>query len=224
MSKRIAAVAFDVLGTLFSLDSLRAPLAATGLPAAALEIWFAQTLRDAFALEVTETFKPFREIATGTLKGLLAKQGLPPDDGKVQQVLDDMAELNPHPDAEAAFARLRDAGIPILTLTNGSAESTRKLLQRAQLDAMVERVIAIEQVQHWKPRRAVYLHAAEVQDVAPQTLALISAHPWDIHGAAHAGLGTAYVARDQPFPSAMLQPDFQAGTLADVAGMLASAQ
>ncbi|HKZ09158.1 MAG TPA: haloacid dehalogenase type II [Rhodanobacteraceae bacterium] len=222
MSKRIAAVAFDVLGTLFSLDALRSPLAAIGLPATVLETWFAQTLRDAFALEITEVFKPFREIASDTLKGLMAKNGLSPDDDKVERVLEHMAELAPHPDAEAALTRLHDAGIPVLTLTNGSAETTRTLLRRARLESMVERVITIEEVQHWKPRRTVYQHAAEAQGVESQEMVLVSAHPWDIHGAAHAGLRTAFVARGQPFPSAMLQPDFRSDTLAEIATALIS--
>lgn len=222
MSKRIAAVAFDVLGTLFSLEELRSPLADAGLPSTALETWFAQTLRDAFALEVTGVFKPFREIASGTLKGLLATHDLPIDENKVERVLECMARLAPQPDAEAAFTQLSDADIPILALTNGSAESTRKLLQQAQLESMVERVIVIGEVRHWKPHRAVYLHAAEAQGVDPKRMVLASAHPWDIHGAAHAGLSTAFVARGRPFPSAMLQPDFQADTLAGVATVLAS--
>ncbi|HET6588421.1 MAG TPA: haloacid dehalogenase type II [Oleiagrimonas sp.] len=224
MSKQIAAVAFDVLGTLFSLDTLRSPLAAMGLPPTALETWFALTLRDAFALEVTEVFKPFREIASGTLQGLLAKHGLPTDKNKVEQILDCMTELAPREDAKAAFTRLREAGISILALTNGSPESTRKLLQRAQLESMVERVITIDEVCHWKPHRAVYLHAAKVLDVDPEAMVLVSAHPWDIHGAAHAGLRTAFVAPARPFPSAMLQPDLQADTLTDIATALASAR
>lgn len=223
MSKRIAAVAFDVLDTLFSLEALRSPLVGAGLPPTALETWFAQTLRDAFALEVTGVFKSFREIASGTLEGILATHGLPTDEDKVERVLECITQLSPHAGAEAAFMHLRDAGIPIVALTNGSAESTRKLLQQAQLESMVERVIVIEEVRHWKPHRAVYLHAAGTQGVDPQRMVLASAHPWDIHGAAHAGLATAFVARGRPFPPAMLQPDFQADTLADVAIALASA-
>ncbi|HJP98289.1 MAG TPA: haloacid dehalogenase type II, partial [Rhodanobacteraceae bacterium] len=187
-----------------------------------LETWFAQTLRDAFALEITEVFKSFREIASDTLKGLLAKHGLSPDDDKVERVLEHMAELAPHPDAEAALVRLHEAGIPVLTLSNGSAEGTRTLLRRARLGSLVERVITIEEVQHWKPRRTVYLHAAKTQGVESQDMVLVSAHPWDIHGAAHAGMRTAFVARGWPFPSAMLQPDFRSDTLADVATALVS--
>lgn len=222
MGKRIATVAFDVLGTLFSLDALRPPLAAIGLPPAVLETWFAQTLRDAFALEVTGVFKPFREIASGTLKSLLVKHELPPEGSKVDQVLEHLGELAPNPDAEPAIRRLREAGIPVVVLTNGGAESTRKLLQRARLDALVERAIVIEEVQHWKPHPAPYRYAAEVQGVDPQAMVLVSAHPWDIHGAAHAGLRTAFVTRGRPFPSAMARPDFQARTLSELVSALAS--
>jgi len=60
MKSRPVAVAFDVIGTIFSLETLRDRLKSAGLPGETLETWFAQTLRDAFALEVTEVYRPFR--------------------------------------------------------------------------------------------------------------------------------------------------------------------
>lgn len=42
-------VAFDIIGTCFSLET-RQRLVALGAPKHALQVWFAQTLRNAFAL------------------------------------------------------------------------------------------------------------------------------------------------------------------------------
>lgn len=70
------------------------------------------------------------------------------------------AELAPHPDVEPALDRLRAAGMRIMALSNGAAETTRRLFSRARLDSYVERVISIDEVQRWKPNREVYLHAA----------------------------------------------------------------
>ena len=44
-------VAFDMIETVFSLEIMRERLVSLGLPASALEAWFAAGLRDAFALE-----------------------------------------------------------------------------------------------------------------------------------------------------------------------------
>lgn len=130
-------------------------------------------------------------------------------------MLDGFAELVPHPDAGAAFRRLNEADIRIIALTNGSADMTEQLLQRAGLETFVERIISINEVRHWKPRREVYLHAAKCLGVEPVRLALASAHAWDIHGAGRAGLTTAFVARGQPFPDTMMAPHLVADTLAE---------
>jgi hypothetical protein len=53
MRSRPLAVAFDIIETVFSLGHLRSRLDAAGVPGQALEVWFAQTLRDAFALDAT---------------------------------------------------------------------------------------------------------------------------------------------------------------------------
>lgn len=42
-------VAFEMIGTVFSLDALSARFEVAGLLGATLEVWFARILRDAFA-------------------------------------------------------------------------------------------------------------------------------------------------------------------------------
>ena len=55
--------------------------------------------------------------------------------------------------------------------------------------SLVERVILVAEIRQWKPRWGLYLHAAEVLDVPPDRLALVTTHAWDVHGAKRAGLG-----------------------------------
>jgi len=113
----------------------------------------------------------------------------------VQQVFAGLAELPAHPDVSPAFQWLHEFGIRIVALTNGNAENTRKLLERAELIGIVERIISIDEIRRWKPTREVYLHAAKIVDVAPGQLALVAAHAWDVHGASQAGLTTGWVSR-----------------------------
>ena len=91
--RRPAVVAFDVIETLFSLESLRPRLTAIGLPAHALETWFAQLLRDAFALDCVGNYLPFREIATATLERLLRKASIKYDDKQLAGVIDGFTQL-----------------------------------------------------------------------------------------------------------------------------------
>ena len=220
MTPRPIVVAFDIIGTVFSLEALRERVNSIGLAGTSLETWFAQTLRDAFALEVTETYRPFRDVASAALASVLAEHNLAPDPQKLESVIEGFAKLSPHADARDAFGRLHASGIRIMALTNGSANVTKSLLQRSGLDDVVERVVSIEEMRHWKPRRDVYLHAANAAGVEPSQLALVSAHAWDIHGAGCAGLTTAFVARGKPYPPTMMPPRFTAVGLAEIAHVL----
>lgn len=220
MKPRPLVVAFDVIETVFSLEPLRGRLEGAGLPGATLEVWFAQILRDAFALEVTEVYKPFREIASATLENLLGMHGLRSDARQIAHVLEGFGELPPHPEATTAFRTLADAGIRVVTLTNGGAQVTEKLLQQAGLKHLVERTITVDEIRHWKPRRDIYFHAAKSVGVEPHRLALIAAHAWDVHGAGQAGLTTGFVTRGKAFPATMSRPDVIGQDLADVAGQI----
>ena len=48
---------------------------------------------------------------------------------------------------------VRAAGVRIITVTNGSAENTTKLLSRAGLSDFVEKTVSIDEVRHCKPHR-----------------------------------------------------------------------
>jgi 2-haloacid dehalogenase len=213
-------VAFDVVETTFSLETLRPRLAGLGLPPASLETWFARTLRDAFALAVTNTYAEFRDIAAATLQALAREHGREPAQNALDDVLSGFGELDPHPEAVEAFATLRNAGVRVAALSNGAAATTRKLLDRAGMAPLVDRVISVAEIRQWKPRRDIYLHAASVLGVPPAELALVATHAWDVHGAKCAGLIAGFVARGQPFPNTMANPDIFGQTLMEVANII----
>lgn len=209
--------------TVFALQPLAARLTAVGLPEDTLRLFFAQMLRDAFALEASGAYKPFREIAAGTLAVVMANHGLQAEPAKVDSVLAGFAELPPHPDVAGALAVLRGAGIRMIALTNGGAENTRKLLERANFTPFIEKVISIDEVRRWKPHRDVYLHAARSIGVKPDRLVLIAAHAWDVHGAKQAGLCGAWVRRqDKTYQAAMQPPDVQGDDMREIAQALVS--
>jgi 2-haloacid dehalogenase len=221
MPNRPKIVALDVVETVFALESLDSRMRSAGLPEEALKLFFAQMLRDAFALEASGVYKPFREVAAGSLAVVMANHGVPASQQAIGGVLAGFAELAPHPDIEPALDRLRAAGMRIMALTNGAAETTRRLFSRARLDSYMERVISIDEVQRWKPNREVYLHAARAAGVAPEQMALVAAHAWDVHGAKSAGLCAAWVRRqDRQFQPAMAAPDVQGETMLEVASAL----
>jgi len=217
MESKPSVLVFDVIETLFSLESLKPRFQKVGLPAEALPLFFARMLRDAFASEVAGSYVPFRDIARATLRITAANYELAVDSTQIDDVIAGFAGLEPHPDVREAFERIHLAEVRILTLTNGSAENTVKLIANAGLADFVEKTISIDTVRHWKPHRDVYLHVVREASVDAGRIAMIAAHAWDTHGAKQAGLRTGWVQRaEKAYSAALSQPDAQGKTLVEV--------
>jgi 2-haloacid dehalogenase len=223
MRHRPQVIAFDVIETLFPLDPIQARLTEAGLPGELVQVWFARILRDGMALTMTGDFKPFPEVAEAALKGLMAEHGLTAAEEKVERVLNGFGELSPHGDVRPSLDLLRAAGVRAIALTNGSEKTTQKLLAKAGLDPLMERVVSIQAVRQWKPARAVYLQAAQAAGVEVQEMALVAAHAWDCRGAAAAGMTTGWLPRQEKrFPDLFGKPDVKGGTLLEVLQQLLS--
>ncbi len=79
MSSRPVVIAFDVIETLITLEPLADRLKAVGLPSDSLRVFFAAMLRDAFALEASGAYRPFREVASASLEVMMANAGVAPE-------------------------------------------------------------------------------------------------------------------------------------------------
>lgn len=201
----VEVVAFDVNETMFALEGLRPAFTAAGLDPAQVPLWFARLLRDGFALAAMGRYAPFAELAGHTLRGLAPDRV---DDAAVTGVLGAFRELDPHPDVRPALHALRAAGVPAVTLSNGSAELVEGLLARAGLAGLVDRCLSVDAVRRWKPAPEPYLYAAAELGVDPPQLALVAAHPWDCAGARAAGLRAGWVNRaGGAWPAGFAPPD-----------------
>lgn len=208
MAFRPAAVAFDMFQTLFSLEPLRAALVGIGLPPSALELWFARTLRDGFALAATGDYHPFQMVAIATLRGLALEAGVEAPPQSLADVLSLTQELPAQPEACSAMRLLQDAGIKTFALTNGSETGARALLARAGLMELTDDVVSIDHVNAWKPRPEPYRRVVELAGLDACRVALVAAHAWDCHGAHRAGLTTGWISRTEKiFSPAFGRPD-----------------
>lgn len=217
MNQRPKTVAFDTIETLFPIEPLSAGLEAIGLSAQMLQVWFAASLRDSFSLAAIGAFQPLRAVMEANLDDLLARQRRKAAPAAKAVLLDGMATLPPHADAAEAVGILTEAGIRVMALSNGAADVTERLLRGAGLRDKVDPVVTTAELQLSKPRREVYLHAAQRGGVKPNCLMLVATHPWDTNGAKAAGLMAGYVARGRPYPAILTAPDVQGDSLADIA-------
>lgn len=123
-------VAFDILGTCFSLEKPRTRLMELGAPAHAIQLGFAQTLRDAFALSLASGYRLLKEVLEAQLPRPLKVLGVEASSVELSHVVSSFAELELQPGALESFRLLSKAGWQLVALTNGSEDSTRLLLEQ----------------------------------------------------------------------------------------------
>ncbi|MEQ6027392.1 haloacid dehalogenase type II [Streptomyces salinarius] len=215
---------FDVNETLTDMSVLAPRLADVGLPGGLLPEWFAGVLRDGIALTLAGGPADFATVARDALLTHLAREGVPPADHEAatDHVLGALPELPVHPDVPEGVRALHAAGHRLVTLTNGSADTSRAVLGRAGLAECFEAHLDVAGAGgRWKPAPEAYAYALREAGVPADAATLVAVHPWDIDGAARAGLGTAWLRRTPvPYPSAARPADRTADSMADLARRL----
>ncbi len=213
-------VVLDVNETLSDLEPLRGRFLAVGAPASLLDTWFAGTLRDGFALAARGSAQPFAAVGAAVLTGLLSHvegRSLSVADA-VAHVLDGLGDLEVHADVPAGLHVLADAGVRVVTLTNGAAAQTESLLEGAGVRHLVEQCLSVEDAGRWKPHPDAYRYAFARCGTSPESCAMVAVHPWDLQGASAVGMTTGWIdRRGTPWPAVFPQPRVTGPTLAGVA-------
>ncbi|MBL1082575.1 haloacid dehalogenase type II [Streptomyces actinomycinicus] len=223
---RVHVLVFDVNETLTDLSPLAGRLEEAGLPGHLLPAWFAGVLRDGVALTLAGGRAAFAAVARDGLRTLAAgTPGVGDPEQAADHVLAALPTLPLHPDVPGGVRALTAAGFRLVTLTNGSAGTTRAVLDRAGLTDCFEVHLDVEAAGRWKPAREAYAHALDAVGVPPDEAALVSVHPWDIDGAARAGLATAWLRRTpRPYPATQLPAALEATGVGDLATRLGAQQ
>ncbi|GAB3878805.1 haloacid dehalogenase type II [Terrabacter terrigena] len=220
-------VVFDVNETLSDMAPLADSFDRVGLGSSAVEPWFASVLRDGFALTSTGVNPGFADLASEALRVRLAQVrgtgadapgGGPDLEAAVAEVMGTFGTLSVHPDVVDGIRQLSEGGARLVTLSNGSTSVAQGLLERAGLTDSFEALLSVEDAEAWKPHPASYAYALEACGVSAAEAMLVAVHPWDIDGAARAGLRTGWLNRDGArYPRYFTPPDVEAADLVELA-------
>ncbi len=217
LEPRPRVLVLDVNETLSDLSHLRKGVEAAGIHWTLVDLWFAQVLRDGFALATLGESAGFADIARHTMRHLA------PDlaDEVVDSFVASVGRLPLHPDVVPGLRSLVAHGVPVVTLSNGSASVAESLLDQAGIRDLVGQVLSVQAAGVWKPARAAYEVALEATGVPAQEAAMVAVHPWDLHGAAAAGMRTIWVSRRAAtYPEFFTAPDLTVSSFEQLAAHL----
>jgi 2-haloacid dehalogenase len=189
-------IVFDVNETLSDLTPMADRFTDVGAPAHLARLWFASVLRDGFALATVERAHPFSAIGEDLLRRMLEESTLDRSlDDAVGHILDGFMALSVHPDVAEGVHALHDAGLRLVTLTNGATRVAENLLSGAGVLDRFERLMSVEDAGVWKPHARAYEYAASTCGTDLSRMLLVAVHPWDVDGATRAGMSTAWLNR-----------------------------
>ncbi|SNT55701.1 haloacid dehalogenase type II [Actinacidiphila glaucinigra] len=223
----ISVIVFDVNETLSDMTPLGDRFAEVGASADLLPTWFAGILRDGFALTAAGGYANFSDVATENARVLLTGLGNWTGDAEAaaHHLVEGFAALTVHPDVPDGVRMLHAAGYRLLTMTNGSAATTRRLLDSAGLLGHFDALLDVSGPRCWKPCRDAYLHATDRAGVRPMEAMLVAVHPWDVDGARRAGLTGSWLRRGRAhYPGIMTPANWEAASLTELAGKLPDAR
>lgn len=214
---------FDVNETLSDLRALSRTFEEVGVPGELAGTWFAAILREGFALAIHGEARPFAELGRAVARTVFAHH--PPDrdpEDAVEHVLAGVQELPVHADVPEGIAALGEAGFRLMALTNGAAATAEGLLERAGVRQHFEQVRSVEDAPCWKPASEAYAWASGAWQVPLEHLLMVAVHPWDLHGAARAGMRTAWIDRyGASWPEYARTPDIRVSGVRELAARLA---
>jgi 2-haloacid dehalogenase len=217
----ITTVVFDVNETLSDLTPLSRRFTDLGAPEWYGPYWFASTLREGIALAASGDMRTFAEVGGETAAQLLRRVGITDPDAGAQRVLEAFLELPLHPDVADGVRALHDAGLRLVTMSNGAPAVAEKLLGDHGIRDQFEAVLSVEGPGIWKPARAAYEYPLHHCGVDADQAVMVAIHPWDLHGAHRAGLHTAWVNRTgELFPGHLAPPDHTVATIGELAARL----
>lgn len=202
-------IVFDVNETLSDMSPLSQRFTDIGLPEHLAALWFTTVLRDGFALTAAGDEASFPLVAAEAMRVLLTEHGGSDDvDNAVQRLMTAMAQLRLHPDVVEGVRALKAAGLRLVTLTNGGTDLAGRLFTEAGIREDFDALLSVDGASRWKPARGAYEYAAAACAASPEEMVLVAVHPWDIHGAAKAGMRTAWLNRaDARYPAYFTSPD-----------------
>ncbi|MEH3075891.1 MAG: hypothetical protein PGN11_04325 [Quadrisphaera sp.] len=219
-------VLLDVNGTLSDTAALAATFEDAGAPGHLAAPWFAGVLRDGLALTLHGAPARFADVALAGARAAFVGAGLDGDraEAAAVAVVDALGSLPLHPDVVPGLSGLRQRGLRLVPLSQGAAGTTERLLAAGGAGDLVETALSVADAPGglWKPAASTYAWALDQVGAAPAEALLVAAHPWDLDGAARAGLSTAWVDRaaGSPYPDVMAEPDLVVPGLDALADLL----
>ncbi len=184
-------------------------------------LWFEMFMQYCFVDNCTVQFNNFSSIASATMQMAGRTMGKSIEDSSIKSVMEMLKHLPVYEEVQKGLSVLHNHDFLIAALTNSPQQTVLDRMERTGLISYFEMVLSAEHVKKYKPSPEVYEWACKKLKVKPEETLMVSAHGWDIAGAANAGMQTAYMKQSKQmlYPLAPI-PNFTCENILDLATQL----
>jgi 2-haloacid dehalogenase len=190
------ACVFDAYGTLFDVGSVVGRhQARLGDAAQRLStLWRQKQLEYTWLRSLMGRYADFLTVTREALLYTLGAGGI--EDARLaEDLLAGYMTPEVYPEVRAALGTLREHGLRLAILSNGSPLMLEAAVEAARLDRFLETLLSVDAVGVYKPDPRVYRMATQHFEATPSDLVFVSANAWDIAGASTFGLRALWVNR-----------------------------
>ncbi len=195
---QIRAVIFDAFGTLFDVYSVGA-LAEQLFPGkgeALSALWRQKQIAYSFIRTLSGRYKPFLAVTEDGLVFAAQKLGLTLDDNARRQLMNQYACLSPFPENLAVLRKLKQGGLPLAVLSNGTEGMLEVAMRSAGMKGLFDHVLSVDRVKTYKTHRDAYQMGPDTFNCQASELVFVSSNGWDVAGASWFGYTTFWVNRN----------------------------
>ncbi|BGP26161.1 haloacid dehalogenase [Rhodotorula toruloides] len=236
-------IAFDVLGTCFSLDPAKEALrdvfktVSDAQAESVIQDWFHSAQRDFTYLSMNGSYTPIGQVLKSTLPRILLMHSLVPassaspsttlstfDSSLTDHIISTLTAMRPRPSLSPCSDLLLSHDFCLLAATNGALETTRGLFEKGLGKDVADRweYFSTDEARVAKPDPSVYVNIWKklgVEEGAEKEGWFIAAHTWDLFPAKKAGFKTVFVTYEEHLvlPDLFGEPDIVAKDLEDAA-------
>lgn len=216
---RYKAVAFDYF-VIFDPNSIL-PAVEEVVPGRALEFtraWRSKQFEYGFLRSITNQHADFFEVTGNALDYTAATMQVQLDESARTRLLNAYLNMQLWPDARAGLARLKAAGIRIITIANFSPRMLRANAEHAGIADHFDELLSTARNGTYKPSPDAYALGIETLGMKKEEILFAAFGGWDAYGAKNFGYPTYWVNRFRLPPEQLgSTPD---GTSYDMAGLL----
>ncbi|MEE8439564.1 MAG: haloacid dehalogenase type II, partial [Micropepsaceae bacterium] len=215
---------FDAYGTLFDYASAagkcKDQLGDRLAPFAAM--WRDKQLQYTWLRAAQSRHTDFWQVTGDALDFTMESMGIS-DPALRERLMNLFLTLDPFPEVETILRSLKDKGIKLAILSNGTPKMLDAAVDNAKLGPYFDAVISVEEAGVFKPHPKVYQLAVDRLGVKAAEISFQSSNAWDAYAASAFGMNVVwcnrYGQRAERLPG---RPDHEVTTLDELPSLVAT--